>query len=208
MVRLKPAWVKGHTRRGAALSGLKKHEEARKAYLKACEFDPANAQARELMEAEAKVVAAMLAAMQPLKPGHPELIAATNAWLAGDFLPEIDDLYAASPYSRRQTQRLVERYFGLSPVALRRKYRALRAATLLSLPSLTMEYEAQIGQAFYDQPHMIREIRLFAGRTPARIVDPSSPYLTEMLNKKNLRQVGLPIAMDEDANDSQESETG
>ena len=54
VVRLKPAWVKGHTRRGAALSGLKKHEEARKAYLKACDFDPGNAQARELMEAEAK----------------------------------------------------------------------------------------------------------------------------------------------------------
>lgn len=150
---------------------------------------------------------AMLAAMQPLKPGHPELIAATNAWLAGDFLPEIDVLYAVSPYSRRQTQRLVERYFGLSPVALRRKYRALRAATLLSLPSLTIEYEAQIGQAFYDQPHMIREIRLFAGRTPARLADASSPYLTEMLNEKNLRQVGLPIGTEGDANDSQEWET-
>ena len=57
VVRLKPAWVKGHTRRGAALSGLKKHEEARKAYLKACDFDPGNTQARELMEAEAKAAA-------------------------------------------------------------------------------------------------------------------------------------------------------
>ena len=61
VVRLKPAWVKGHTRRGAALSGLKKHEEARKAYLKACEFDPANTQARELMEAEAAAAAAAAA---------------------------------------------------------------------------------------------------------------------------------------------------
>ena len=61
VVRLKPAWVKGHTRRGAALSGLKKHEEARKAYLKACEFDPANTQARELMEAEAKAATAAAA---------------------------------------------------------------------------------------------------------------------------------------------------
>eukprot|EP00320_Phaeocystis_rex_P003190 CAMPEP_0119088992 /NCGR_PEP_ID=MMETSP1178-20130426/147437_1 /TAXON_ID=33656 /ORGANISM="unid sp, Strain CCMP2000" /LENGTH=281 /DNA_ID=CAMNT_0007072309 /DNA_START=9 /DNA_END=854 /DNA_ORIENTATION=- len=54
VVRLKPAWVKGHTRRGAALSGLKKHEEARKAYLKALEVEPSNAQAREMMEAEAE----------------------------------------------------------------------------------------------------------------------------------------------------------
>jgi AraC-like DNA-binding protein len=160
---------------------------------------------KDARQCVAELEPAMLAAMQPLKTGHPELIAATNAWLAGDFLPEIDDLYAASPYSRRQTQRLVERHFGLSPVALRRKYRALRAATLLSLPSLTLEYEAQIGEAFYDQPHMIREIRLFAGRTPARLGDTSSPYLTEMLNKKNLRQVGLPLELDDDANDSQES---
>ncbi len=54
---------------------------------------------------------------------------------------------------------------------------------------------------------MIREIRLFAGRTPARLSDTSSPYLTEMLNKKNLRQVGMPIEMEEDANDSQQSIT-
>ena len=57
VVRLKPAWVKGHTRRGAALSGLKKHEEARKAYIKACDFEPGNSQTRELMEAEAKKAA-------------------------------------------------------------------------------------------------------------------------------------------------------
>ena len=62
VVRLKPNWVKGHTRRGAALSGLKKHEESRKAYLKACDFDPGNIQAREMMEAEAK--AAMTTAAQ------------------------------------------------------------------------------------------------------------------------------------------------
>jgi len=60
VVRLKPAWVKGHTRRGAALSGMKKHEEARKAYAKACDLEPANAQVRQQMEAEAKAAAAVL----------------------------------------------------------------------------------------------------------------------------------------------------
>ena len=58
VVRIKPAWVKGHTRRGAALSGMKKHEEARKAYAKACDLEPANAQVRQQMEAEAKAAAA------------------------------------------------------------------------------------------------------------------------------------------------------
>ena len=35
---------------------------------------------------------------------------------------------------------------------------------------------------FYDQSHMIREMRMFAGRTPARIADPDTPYLSSFLS--------------------------
>lgn len=134
--------------------------------------------------------AIILAAATPIKQGHAELIATTNRWLSAALMPGLEGLYEQSSYSQRQTQRLVERYFGLSPVALRRKYRALRAATLLSLPELTPEYEASIGDAFYDQSHMIREIRYFAGRTPARLGDDSSPFLSEMLAQHNFRELG------------------
>ena len=54
VVTLKPSWVKGWVRRGAAFSGLGQHEEARKAYLKATQLEPANAQIREKMEAAEK----------------------------------------------------------------------------------------------------------------------------------------------------------
>lgn len=128
-------------------------------------------------------------AVRPVVAGHARLIAATNAWLARSLVPDLDALYAESGYSARQTQRLIERYFGLAPVALRRKYRALRAAALLSLPMLSDEYEAEIAEAFYDQPHMIRELRLFAGRTPARLGDGESPFLREMLDSRNLREL-------------------
>lgn len=123
------------------------------------------------------------------RPRHLELMATVGQWLASELLPDVEDLYAASKFSRRQTQRLVQQYFGVSPVALRRKYRALRAAAALSRPDLSPEEEAAIAEAFYDQPHMIHELRAFVGRTPARLGDGESPYLDELIAGKNLREL-------------------
>ena len=120
---------------------------------------------------------------------HSELIDQTQRWLGSDLSPDLHALYETLSYSERQSQRLVERYFGLNPRALRRKYRALRAAGFLFLPTLTPEFEARLGEAFYDQSHMIKEIRLFAGRTPTRLNDEESPYLMEILDLKNFREI-------------------
>ncbi|MGB7407607.1 MAG: AraC family transcriptional regulator, partial [Pontixanthobacter sp.] len=128
--------------------------------------------------------------LRDVSDSHADLIALTNRWLGGALDPNVEDLFAAAPYSRRQVQRLVERFFGLSPKALARKYRAVRAAMLMSLPQLSDEMDAELAEAFYDQSHMIREIRLFAGRTPAKLGDDDSPFLTEMLDPKNLRELG------------------
>lgn len=120
---------------------------------------------------------------------HAELIKTVNTWLGSSLNPDLDDLTKAAAYSTRQVQRLTERYFGLPPQALARKYRALRAAALLSFPSLTPEFEAQLAGAFFDQSHMIREINLFVGRTPARLQDPDKPFLSEMIAPQNLREL-------------------
>ena len=128
--------------------------------------------------------------LKPLNPRHLELIAATGRWLGAAFNPEVGDLAGVAGYSPRQVQRLVERYFGLPPRALARKYRALRAAALLAAPHLSLEDEAEIAEAFFDQPHMIREITHFVGRTPARLGDASTPYLAEMIDARNLRELG------------------
>ncbi|MEP3052050.1 MAG: helix-turn-helix domain-containing protein [Erythrobacter sp.] len=127
---------------------------------------------------------------KPVNTRHAQLIRTVNDWLGSSLNPDIADLIAKASYSERQVQRLVERYFGLPPQALARKYRALRAAALLSFPMLTPEYEAELGEAFYDQSHMIREIQKFAGRTPARLSDDDSPFLSEMLDPKNFRELG------------------
>lgn len=128
--------------------------------------------------------------VRPVPPRHVALIAATSQWLSAAFNPEVSDLDGAAGYSARQVQRLVERYFGLTPRALARKYRALRAAAMLSGPHLSLDDEAAIGGAFFDQPHMIREITHFVGRTPARLSDQTTPYLAEMIDARNLRELG------------------
>ena len=128
--------------------------------------------------------------VKKVNPRHAELIKVVNTWLGSSLDPDISDLLARAAYSERQVQRLTERYFGLSPQALARKYRALRAAALLSFPKLTPEFEAELGEAFFDQSHMIREINRFVGRTPARLKDADSPYLSEMITPKNLRELG------------------
>ncbi|HEX5644828.1 MAG TPA: helix-turn-helix domain-containing protein [Erythrobacter sp.] len=130
--------------------------------------------------------------LKPVNPRHAELIRLTGEWLRSGLNPPLASLMQRAAYSERQVQRLVERYFGLPPQALARKYRALRSAALLSLPTLTPEWEAQLAEAFFDQSHMIREINLFVGRTPARLGDDESPYLQEMLTPKNLREIRMP----------------
>lgn len=127
--------------------------------------------------------------VRPINPRHLELIAGTARWLSASFNPDVGDLTGVAGYSARQVQRLVERYFGLTPRAIARKYRALRAAALLSAPQLSIEDEAEIAEAFFDQPHMIREIAHFVGRTPARLNDQTTPYLAEMIDARNLREL-------------------
>lgn len=126
---------------------------------------------------------------RPVNPRHLELILAVGRWQGASFNPDLAELAGVAGYSARQVQRLVERYFGLPPRALARKYRALRAAALLSEPDLAPEAEAELAEAFFDQSHMIREIAHFVGRTPARLTDRSTPYLSEMIAKKNLREL-------------------
>ena len=66
---------------------------------------------------------------------------------------------------------------------------AVRAANLLSQPDLSDEAEAEIASAFYDQPHMIREIRRYCGYTPARLGGGDEPLFQTMLRMRNLARL-------------------
>jgi len=137
---------------------------------------------------------AILASVRPVPAAHARFLKLVAEWLQQSLSPDVNALNAASGYSARQTQRLVDQYFGLPPTALARKYRALRAAVLLSNPEATPDQIAAVQDHFYDQPHMIREMRLFAGRTPARIADPDAPYLSALMDLRNFREKGPRLA--------------
>jgi AraC-like DNA-binding protein len=141
-----------------------------------------------------RLAGAILASLRPIPPRHVAFVKTVADWLAQSLSPDLADLFARCDYGPRQVQRLAERYFGLAPSALARKYRALRAAVLLSRPTMTADEMAAVQDHFYDQSHMIREIRLFAGRTPARIADPDTPYLAAFMELRDFRESGPRMA--------------
>lgn len=188
----------------AALTGLCATKHGNRLYDGAKVLGPALAEAGEAiagafdrMPVETMIEifsAAILASVRPVKPAHVAFLRTVGEWLAHSITPDVADLQAGSSMSMRQIQRLTDRYFGLPPTALARKYRALRTAVLLSRPDLTNDEIAAVEDHFYDQPHMIRELRLFAGRTPARIADPDTPYLSAIMDLRNFRERGPRLA--------------
>lgn len=130
-------------------------------------------------------------AVSPLSERHLLVIDRTLEWLSSSFKPDIAALHDMLPYSERQVQRLVARFFGQPPVRLIRRYRAIRAATLLAMPELAPKLEAEIHESFYDQAHMIKEVRHFTGRTPRRLLPKERSVVKEMLGEPGYGSVHL-----------------
>ena len=149
------------------------------------------ADADELLAPLADFLAARL---KPVNPRHAALMQTVADWLGSSFDPPIEDLMDRTAYSPRQTQRLVERYFGLPPRELKRKYRALRVATALGQGDLPDTELAMLADLFYDQSHMIRELRHFVGRTPGRLAEESDTILSALINVRNYREVTPQVA--------------
>ncbi|TPG21148.1 AraC family transcriptional regulator [Sphingomonas koreensis] len=90
-----------------------------------------------------------------------------DGWLASSPSPQIDDLIVITGLSRRQVERKCNALYGTPPKLLARKYRALRAA--VALLSENTSLDDVIERGFYDQSHLIREIKQFTGLTPRQI---------------------------------------
>lgn len=109
-----------------------------------------------------------------------EFTAKVDAWLLDDGDPDIDQLARLTGLSPRQLERTTKRYYGMPPKKLARKYRALRAAQILAHgDSLD---DSELGLAFYDQSHLIREVKQFTGLTPTQLRSGTSE-LTQMTMK-------------------------
>ena len=108
----------------------------------------------------------------------------TDAWLTGAASPEVDQLVAATGMSARQVERLARRMYGAPPKLLARKYRALRAASLIGANGSSWADAA--GEAFYDQSHFIREFKRFTGLTPLQFQRAPSPVTRLTLQRRAL----------------------
>jgi AraC-like DNA-binding protein len=102
------------------------------------------------------------------RPDHAAVVEAILRWLGSGFDPAISDLYASVSVSPRQLQRICRRFFGVAPAQVLKRFRALRAAMLLAQPGLSQELRAQVMATYFDQAHLIRDIRRYTGRTPTQ----------------------------------------
>jgi AraC-like DNA-binding protein len=127
--------------------------------------------------------------IRPVPADHIQLIQTVSQWISSEFDPDVEAVFAMIDKSRSTATRLIRQYFGASPKQLMRKYRALRAATVLVDPDATPEMRARVESLFYDQPHMIREIRHFTGRTPGALDSDDTRILRVWLSKDNFRQL-------------------
>ena len=107
-------------------------------------------------------------------------------WLSDSPSPDVDVLVAATGLSRRHVERKCNACYGLPPKILSRKYRALKAAMLIARNEPTGDL-ADFG--FYDQSHMIREIKRFTGVTPSRLVDELPMLATLMLKRGDVEGI-------------------
>jgi AraC-like DNA-binding protein len=121
---------------------------------------------------------------------------AVDDWLATEASPAVDALVSTSGLSRRQVERRVKALYGCPPKLLARKYRALRAAAAIAAHDREAA-DALTGEGFYDQSHMIREIKQFTGLTPRQMRDAPGP-LAELTIRERRALGGrvIPIISD------------
>lgn len=100
-------------------------------------------------------------------PGINRFIRQIDDWWAASPSPDIANLVAMTGLSRRQIERRCNAAYGAPPKLLARKYRALRAAS--SLASEAVDIDDVIARGFYDQSHLIREMKEFTGLTSRQI---------------------------------------
>ncbi len=108
-------------------------------------------------------------------------------WLAGSPSPDVQALTQGDLARSRRFSRIGNRHFGGPPKMLARKVRALRAAQAITLNQGNICDEAL--DPFYDQPHMVREIKHFTGRSPGKLVTPEEMLLQMVLDRPYFREL-------------------
>lgn len=119
-----------------------------------------------------------------------EFTSKVDNWLSDQVDHDVESLAQTTNLSQRQLERMTKRHYGMPPKKLARKYRALRAAQALAHgDSLD---DTGLALAFYDQSHLIREVKQFTGLTPTQLRAGQSE-LTEA-TMKGRRSLGTKVS--------------
>lgn len=115
-------------------------------------------------------------------------------WLMQSSSPELGDLVRETGMSIRSVERMTKQFYGLPPHMLARKFRAMRAAAAL----VRGEQLDQAGlvDTFYDQSHLIREIKRFAGATPGQLSSATAYRVATTKGRKSLAGRVSPLVSD------------
>lgn len=106
--------------------------------------------------------------------------------VAPDFA--IADFAEAAGVSTRTLERAVQRDFGISPKLVQRRARALdMAATLLGVAR--PEEEPDMRLRYFDQSHLIREMRHFFGMRPTELTSGPHPFLRLNMESRQRRRL-------------------
>lgn len=133
-------------------------------------------------------------ALPKVKPEIEQFTKMVDAWLSSEPSPPVSALMERSQQSSRQVLRTVNKLYGMAPKYLARKYRALRAAR-----AYAEHNEAELlalEDAFYDQSHMIREIKFFAGTTPTKL-RVAEGETAKLIDQRKLLKGEIPILTSE-----------
>lgn len=139
----------------------------------------------------ARLAAVIAGGPYALRADHVAVVEAILRWLASGFDPALADLYASVSVSQRQVQRICRRFFGVAPAQVLKRFRALRAAMLLSQPGMSQQVHDQLMATYFDQAHLIRDIRRYTGRTPSQFRQES--LAKELLDPAGHGDAGTPL---------------
>jgi AraC-like DNA-binding protein len=150
--------------------------EARAALLAAADFDARVA----ILEALLKGL------MAQTSPDFHGFVHQVNAWLSGGVTPQLPDLLERTGLSLSQVERRCKRYFGSPPKLLVRKYRALRTAIAMTHKDANLD--EILVEGYYDQSHLIREMKQFTGMTPAAFAEQPTVFNQQLAKRIELER--------------------
>lgn len=124
--------------------------------------------------------------MAQTSPAFHEFVHQVNDWLSASVSPQLCELLERTGLSLSQVERRCKRYFGSPPRQLARKYRALRTA--IALAHKDPDLDTLLAEGFYDQSHLIREMKHFTGMTPTTFAEQPTVFNQQLAKRIELER--------------------